>query len=83
MNKEAAIAAAQAMGFRLDYDQWDVAGKGWIRFVLNREELDEKEMRLIWYQADPLESNLRVAANILFRAGQKAKALQITQYANL
>lgn len=79
MIKENAISMAVAMGFKLDFDQWDVEDKGWIRFVLSNDYLDEKNFRLIWYKKDSLEQNL----NILFKAGQKAKTQQINEYISL
>jgi hypothetical protein len=83
MIKENAISMAVAMGFRLDYDQWNEENKGWIRFVLSNDNLDEKNFRLIWYKEDSLEENLKRAANILFKAGQKAKIQQINEYISL
>jgi len=80
MKKENAISIAAAMGFKLDYDQWDIEDKNWIRFVLSNDDLDEKNFRLIWYKDDSIEQNLKRAANILFKAGQKAKIQQINEY---
>lgn len=82
MTKEEIIQIVESMGFRLDYDQWDLEGKGWMRFVL-KEELDEKDLRLIWWKDAPDYGNFSRAAGILFKAGQKAKMKQLTEYLSL
>lgn len=76
------IDIATSMGFILDYDQFDVDGKEWIRFVLN-DELDEKDLRWIWWKDNSLEINLSRGAKILFKAGQKAKINQLNQFIEL
>lgn len=83
MTKEEVIEIANAMSFNLNYDQWDIDGKGWMRFHLKNDDLDEKDMRLIWYKEDRIETNLRRAAVILFTAGQKAKVAQLNEYIHL
>ena len=80
MNKEEVIEIATNMGFNLD--QWGVDNKGWIRFTL-KEELDEKDMRWIWYKEKSLSWNLSRVASILFKAGQKAKLQQISEFIEL
>lgn len=82
MEKEKAISIAEAMGFNMDYDQWDVDSKGWIRFTLP-DHLDEKNFRLIWYKDDSVDSNVKRGAQIIFKAGQKAKIQQISEYISL
>lgn len=82
MTKEEIIHILEGMGFKLDYDQWDVKSKKWIRFIL-KEELDEPDLRLIWYKEVNDYSNFSEAASILFKAGQKAKILQFSQYITL
>ena len=81
MTKEKVINIVSKMGFHLDYDQW--SEKGWMRFELNRSELDEKDLRLIWYKDVSNEDNFADAASILFRAGQKHKTLAISKLDNL
>ena len=81
MNKEQIITIAQSMGFVLDYDQWDVEGKEWLRFDF--KGYDTKDMCLIWWKSESLESNLREAANIIYRAGQRMKIKQINEIVNL
>lgn len=82
MTKEEIIHIVTGMGFHLDYDQWDVEGKGWMRFVL-KEELDEKDLRLIWWKNVDMIGNLSRVATILFKAGQKAKIQQLNQFISL
>ena len=77
MEKNNIIKIIQYMGFTLDYDQWDVAGKEWMRFELKDKSLDEKALRLIWWKDEPDYYNFKNAANILFKAGQKKKIQSI------
>ncbi len=83
MTKENVISIAIAMSFKLNYDQWEIEDKEWIRFVLSNDDLDEKNFRLIWYKNDSIEENLERAANILFKSGKKAKIKQISEYISL
>lgn len=71
---------AQAMGFFLDLDASE--DKRWIRFQL-RDDLDEPDLRWIWRMDDTLYDNVKVGANILFKAGQKEKLNRLTTHTNL
>jgi len=82
MTREEIINVVSAMGFRLDYDQWDIEDKGWMRFQL-KKELDEPTLRLIWWRSLSDTANFARAAEILFKAGQKAKMQQLNEYVNL
>jgi len=82
MTREEIINNITAMGFRLDYDRWDVGDEGWMRFVL-KKELDESTLRLIWWRSLSDTTNFSRAAEILFKAGQKAKIQQLNEYVNL
>ena len=82
MTKEEVVTIAEAMGFHLNYDQWDIEKKYWLRFEL-KDELDEKDLRWIWFRHDCLSENLQIGAQILFKAGQKAKLQQINQLIEL
>lgn len=79
MIKTDVIDIATAMGFHMNYDQWDAPDKEWIRFELPKS-LNEQEMRWIWWKDVSLVENLRRGAQILFLAGQKAKVQDITLY---
>jgi len=81
-NKNDIIEIAEAMGFKIDYDQWSVKDKKWIRFKLN-DNLDEPKLRLIWYKDSLLVENLCMASDILFKAGQKHKISQINKLESL
>jgi hypothetical protein len=81
MDKEQVITIAQSMGFVLDYDQWDVEGKEWLRFQF--KGYDTTNMCLIWWKSEPLETVLKQSANILYRAGQEMKIKQINGVVNL
>jgi hypothetical protein len=79
MEKKQIITIAHSMGFHIDLDEWDTTSKGWIRFELKNRDLDESELRLIWYKEHTLGQNLHKAAEILFKAGQKYKIQQLSK----
>ena len=80
MTKKQIIELATGLGFHIDYDQFEE--KGWIRFQL-KDELDEQDLRWIWYIDQTLEWNLNNGAQILFKAGQKALRQNLTKYIDL
>ena len=80
MKKEDVIENALALGFVLDYDQWDAEGKGWIRFQLEEANLQEKELTLIWWKDAILSANLHHAGQILFKSGRKSKVMELNNY---
>ena len=82
MKKEEVIKIVESMGFHLDYDLWDKDGHHWLRFEL-KEELDEQDLRWIWYKELSLAENLERGAQIIFKAGQKAKLQQLNQFIEL
>ena len=77
MTKEKIIRIVASLGFSLSYDQWDE--KGWMQFVLS-EDLDEPDLRLIWYRKDTDSNNFTRAGKILFSAGRKSKVLELQKY---
>lgn len=79
MEKEQIINIVSSMGFSLDYDQWVVPHKEWMRFTLTNQSLDEKKLRLIWWKDLTIEDNLKLASQILFKAGQKYKIQQLSK----
>lgn len=81
MDKEQIITIAQSMGFVLDYDQWDVEGKEWLRFHF--KGYTAPNMCLIWWKGKTLESAIQRAANIIYIAGQEHKIKQINGVSNL
>ena len=84
INKEDIINIAQSMGFELNYDQFEIPHKEWLRFVYNNaRNLDEPDLRWIWYKDMSMFENLKKGSNILFKLGQKAKIQQLNTYIDL
>ncbi len=81
MKKEEVIEMLDSMGFRLDYDQWDVTSKEWMRFHLRKEGMNTPDLALIWFKDS--NSNFRRVAIVLFMAGQKANMLRATEFVSL
>lgn len=82
MTKKQIIEIATGLGFRMDLDRFSEKDKEWIRFEL-KEELDEADLRWIWYKDQTLEWNLERGAQILFKAGQKAFKQRLNEYIDL
>lgn len=83
LSKAEIIKIVSEMGFHLNYDQFDVLGKNWMRFELNTKGLDEQNLRWIWYKDDSLAENFSHGAKILFKAGQKALKLRSEEFIDL
>ena len=81
MTKNKIVQIVQAMGFHLDLDRWSEED-GWMRFQL-KNELDERDLRLIWWKNVDELSNFKRASDILFKAGQKAKIQQLNEFISL
>lgn len=85
MNKEEIIKYAAELGFHLDYDKWDGISQGtsntdkWMRFCLPKE-LDERDLRWIWYKDDTFVNNQNRGLNILQRAKKKKEILDFLKY---
>lgn len=85
MNKEEIINYASELGFHLDYDKWNNDNKGdystgdWLRFCLPKE-LDEKDLRWIWYKNDSFINNQNRGLYILQRAKKKKEILEFLKY---
>ncbi len=77
MEKDLVIAILSAMGFELDYDQWDVDGKEWARFGLKNKELRHPDLCVIWRKNDMADRNFSMVSDKLFKAGQKDKVLHL------
>ena len=82
MTQDQIIKIVTSMGFHLDFDQFNEPMKEWMRFML-KDELDEPDLRWIWYKSDSLEENFKRGSKILFKAGQKAKMQQMNTYQSL
>lgn len=86
MNKEEIITLAESMNFKLDYDKWVNEDKGrfsngeWLRFVSLDDDLDEKDLRWIWYKTDTDEDNILRGKHIQFRLNRKREVLNSLKY---
>lgn len=88
MKKEEIITLANDMGFLLDYDRFDdkdypgVANPDlrFLRFITDKENLDERELRWIWYKDDSDDTNIRRGKRIQSRLQRKAEVQQFLKY---
>ena len=78
--KKEIIEEAEARGFKLDYDQSEVEGKKWIRFVSVDDTLDEQALRWIWYMEDHLIDNLERGNYIESRLKKKKQIQEFLKY---
>ena len=76
------------MGFRLDYDRFDdkeypgVADPSlrFMRFVSADDDLDEKDLRWIWYKEDDGEYNVQRGKQIQDRLRRKKEIQDFLKY---
>lgn len=80
MKKDKIIEYAEAQGFKLDYDQSEVEGKKWMRFVSTDDELDEADLRWIWYMEDSLKDNFARGNYIQARLQKKKQVQDFLKY---
>lgn len=88
MKKEEIITLANSMGFLLDYDRFDdkdypgVANPDlrFMRFISYSDELDERDLRWIWYKEDSDEDNIRIGKKIQSRLQRKAQIQEFLKY---
>lgn len=85
LQKDFAIKTAEAMGFHLDYDKWNNLDKSkysngdWLRFCLPKE-LDEPDLRWIWWKTLPDESNIEEGIRIEARGKRKKEIQEFLKY---
>lgn len=88
MKKKEIINLAKSIGFKLDYDKSEglehngspsYNGK-WMRFVSIDDELDEKDLRWIWYMDDSHKDNVARGEYIQKRLIKKRKVLNSLKY---
>jgi len=85
MIKEEIIKYAESLGFHLDYDKWDNQDKGefsngdWLRFQLP-EDLDEKDLRWIWYKNKLDDWNIKNGLHIQARGIKKKQIQEFLKY---
>lgn len=87
MKKEEIITLAESMNFVLDYDKFDdkeYPGDSnnlrYLRFISNDDELDEKDLRWIWYKNDEDETNILDGQYIQSRLVRKRQVLNSLKY---
>jgi hypothetical protein len=80
MDKEEIIKIANSMNFKLDYDQSEVESKKWIRFISNDNNLDEKDLRWIWYIEDDWTENIERGNYIESRLKKKKQIQESLKY---
>lgn len=85
--KEEIINLANSMGFKLDYDKYDdkeYPGDSnnlrFLRFVSKEDNLDEKDLRWIWYKDDNYENNLNRGLYIQSRLNRKKEIQEFLRY---
>jgi hypothetical protein len=87
MTKEAIMHQAEIRGLKLDYDKSDGIGKDgraehlrYIRFVSKDENLDEPDLRWIWYMDDPDDENLKRGDYVVSRLTKKQEVINQNKY---
>lgn len=87
MNKQEIITLAESLGFVLDYDKYDdkiYPGESnslrYLRFVSAESELDEKDLRWVWYKEDLDEDNLVRGRYIKSRLDKKREVVNSLKY---
>ena len=87
MEKQEIIDLANSLDFVLDYDKYDdIEYPGdsnnlrYLRFVSNDDELDERELRWIWYKNDSDEDNYKRGIYIQKRLIKKRQVLNLLKY---
>lgn len=87
MSKEEIINFADLIGFKLDYDKFDdkeYPGDSnqlrYLRFVSKEDDLDEKDLRWIWYKGDSDEDNINRGRHIQQRLKRKKEIQKFLKY---
>ena len=87
MEKQKIIELAQSLGFVLDYDKFDDKeypvdsnNLRYLRFESNDKELDEKDLRWIWYKNDSDDDNYKRGIYIQKRLIKKRQVLNSLKY---
>lgn len=87
MEKQQIIELAQTLNFIVDYDKYDdkeYPGDSnnlrYIRFISNDNELDEKDLRWIWYKDDSDETNISRGLYLQKRLNKKRQVLNFLKY---
>jgi hypothetical protein len=87
LSKQEIIQIAESMGFKLDYDKFDdkeYPGDSnnlrYLRFVSIEDDLDEKELRWIWYKKDSNQDNMQRGMHIQSRLNKKRQIIDFLKY---
>jgi hypothetical protein len=86
MNKQEIIALAESMNFKLDYDKWidtdtsEYSNGEWLRFTSTDDELDERDLRWIWYKNNADSNNIEDGKYIQSRLIRKRQVLNSLKY---
>jgi hypothetical protein len=88
MNKQEIIAFAQTKGFKLDHDRYDDKEYSnssnpdlrYLRFVSTDDELDEPDLRWIWFKKDSDNDNIEYGQYIQSRLKKKREVLNSLKY---
>ncbi len=87
MEKEEIITLAESMNFKLDYDKFDdkeYPGDSnnlrYLRFISNDDELDEKELRWVWFKNEIDADNIDYGKYIQSRLIRKRQVLNSLKY---
>jgi len=79
MTKQEIITYAESLGFHLGYDQFEVEDKEWMRFELP-EDVDEPDLRWIWWKDKSDEDNISMGLHIKGRAKRKREIQEFLKY---
>ena len=84
MNKKEIINLAIKMGFKLDYDKYDdkiypgdSSNLRFLRFVSKNDDLDEKDLRWIWYKNRTDVENIQEGEYIQQRLNKKKQIQEL------
>lgn len=87
MDKQEIIQLAESMGFKLNYDKFDdkeYPGDSnvlrYLRFVSKDDNLDEKDLRWIWYKEDSNQDNIARGILIQKRLKKKKEIQEFLKY---
>lgn len=87
MNKQEIIKLAISMNFKLNYDRYDDKGYPgssstlrYLRFVSKDDNLDEKDLRWIWYKEDSNQDNIARGILIQKRLKKKKEIQEFLKY---
>ena len=84
MNKQEIITLAESLGFVLDLDRYESGsestGLKYLRFISPEPELDEKDLRWIWYKEDSDEDNIIRGKYIKSRLDKKREVVNFLKY---